>query len=69
MTRLEDLDAGELRSELDEATRLALALLDELLVAIDSGDTAWIGGLAVAAKPAAQRVKRIRTAIRLGIAA
>jgi hypothetical protein len=68
MGRLEDLDASELRAELDEARDLAMRMFDKLLAAVDEGDLVYIAAVACAAKPAVGRVKAIRRAMQLGVA-
>jgi hypothetical protein len=66
---LDELDASELRAELDDATHAALDRLDDLINAVESGDLFYAASVGLAAKAAAARVKRLRNALRLGVAA
>lgn len=69
MTRLEEMDAGELRAELDEWREKALTYARELLAASESNDVAWEHGIKVALRQALDHVRRLERLLHLGVAA
>lgn len=68
MTVYEDMDAVELRAELDEWTAKTIQWADDLVNAIDGLDIIQAAFMAHAYKQARMQVRKIRHAMQLGVA-
>jgi hypothetical protein len=69
VTRLEDLDAGDLRAEKDDWTAKALLYAREYRAASQSGEVSWEHGVGIALDQALAQVRRIDHLLKLGVAA
>lgn len=64
----EDLDAAELRAELDDWTQRTIQWADDLVTAIDALDVVQAAFMAHAYKQARMQMRKIRHAMQLGVA-
>lgn len=68
MTAYDDMDAAELRAELDEWTEKTLKWADDLVNAIDGQDIVHAAFMAHAYKQARWQMRKIKHRLKLGVA-